>query len=302
MSPGFYRGRFSHESGNAYNDRAMAMTRISRWRQSPILIPLAILMTAGTNPPDQNSAAASLPGQDSIQEQQSAKPGESGQVPAPDRQADARLLARHKMVDDQMVARDIVNPRVLDVMRKVPRHEFVPPPMRPFAYEDSPLGIGHSQTISQPYIVALMTQLADPRPGDKALDIGTGSGYQAAVLAELVQQVYSIEIVEPLAHQAAERLQQLGYTNIEVRHGDGYRGWPEQAPFDLIMVAAAPDHIPPALVEQLAAGGKLVIPVGDHWQRLMLVEKAEDGTVTQRKIAPVAFVPMTGEADKQENR
>ena len=143
-----------------------------------------------------------------------------------------------------------------------------------------------------------MTQLVRPSPKAKALDIGTGSGYQAAVLAELVGEVYSIEIVEPLASSAKGRLEKLGYKNIQVRHGDGYRGWPEQAPFDIIIVAAAPDHVPKALVEQLTPGGRLVIPVGKFYQNLLLLEKADDGTVSQRKVAPVAFVPMTGEAQK----
>jgi protein-L-isoaspartate(D-aspartate) O-methyltransferase len=143
-----------------------------------------------------------------------------------------------------------------------------------------------------------MTQLADPKPTDKALDVGTGSGYQAAVLAETVNSVYSIEIVEPLAVEAKARLQSLGYKNVHTRHGDGYRGWPEQAPFDIIIVAAAPDHIPQPLIDQLAPGGTLVIPVGDAWQFLMRIEKDENGVVTRSRVAPVAFVPMTGEAQQ----
>ena len=144
-----------------------------------------------------------------------------------------------------------------------------------------------------------MTQLAEPKPDAKALDIGTGSGYQAAVLAELVKNVYSIEIIEPLAIEARKRLDALGYKNIVVRHGNGYRGWPEEAPFDVIIVAAAPDHVPPALIEQLARGGKLVIPVGEDSQELLVVEKSEDGAVRERNVAPVAFVPMTGESPTQ---
>ncbi len=215
--------------------------------------------------------------------------------PAP---ADDCFEARRQMVAQQLVKRDIVNQRVLDAMQRVPRHQFVPEKMRPRAYEDSPLPIGEGQTISQPYIVALMTQLVDPRPDQKALDIGTGSGYQAAILAELTKEVYSIEIVESLATEARDRLQKLGYKNIKVRHGDGYRGWESEAPFDLIIVAAAPDHIPPALVQQLAPGGKMVIPVGDNHQTLVVVEKKKDGTVEKRDVAPVMFVPMTGEARK----
>ena len=211
---------------------------------------------------------------------------------------DKYLAARHRMVSTQFADRDIVDRRVLEAMKKVPRHEFVPAGMRRRAYDDSPLPIGHGQTISQPYIVALMTQLVQTRPDHKALDIGTGSGYQAAVLAELVKHVYSIEIVEPLATEARERLKRLGYQNITVRHGDGYRGWESEAPFNVIIVAAAPDHVPKPLVDQLAPGGKMVIPVGDRYQKLIVIERSEDGTLTQNEVAPVAFVPMTGEADR----
>jgi protein-L-isoaspartate(D-aspartate) O-methyltransferase len=203
------------------------------------------------------------------------------------------------MVVQQLASRDITDERVLDVMGRVPRHQFVPPPWQEQAYDDRPLPIGEGQTISQPYIVALMTQLADPKRDSKALDVGTGSGYQAAVLAELAKEVYSIEIVESLADAARRRLQSLGYKNVTVRHGDGYRGWPEKAPFDVIIVAAAPDHIPQPLIEQLALGGKLVIPVGKWLQELLVVEKAEDGGLVRRSVAPVAFVPMTGEAETQ---
>lgn len=205
---------------------------------------------------------------------------------------------RDLMVSGHMASRDIVNQRVLDTIGHVPRHEFVPANLQSRAYEDSPLPIGQGQTISQPYIVALMTQLVDPQPHHKALDVGTGSGYQAAVLAELVKEVFSIEIVESLANSARTRLQKLGYENIQVRHGDGYAGWKEEAPFDVIVVAAAPDHIPPALIDQLAPGGKLVIPVGDFWQTLVVVEKNQDGTIDRRNIAPVRFVPMTGDAER----
>jgi protein-L-isoaspartate(D-aspartate) O-methyltransferase len=213
-------------------------------------------------------------------------------------ESQATLRARVDMVQSQFAARDIVNQRVLDVMRRVPRHEFVPERIRDRAYEDHPLPIGQGQTISQPYIVALMTQLVDPQPEDKALDVGTGSGYQAAVLAELVDHVYSIEIVESLADRADETLQRLGYRNVTVRHGDGYHGWPSEAPFDLIIVAAAPDHIPEKLVDQLAPEGRMVIPVGSGWQNLILVEKRRDGTTRQQSVAPVAFVPMTGDAER----
>lgn len=207
---------------------------------------------------------------------------------------------REQMVARQMIGRDIVDQRVLETMKRVPRHRFVPTAIVDRAYDDSPLPIGHRQTISQPYIVALMTQLVKPQPDHKALDIGTGSGYQAAVLAELVKSVHSIEIVEPLANEARDRLQKLGYENITVKHGDGYQGWKSEAPFDIIIVAAAPDHVPQPLVDQLAPHGKLVIPVGKYYQELLVIEKRGDGTVVKNNVLPVTFVPMTGEA--QENQ
>jgi protein-L-isoaspartate(D-aspartate) O-methyltransferase len=177
-------------------------------------------------------------------------------------------------------------------MRDVPRHEFVPPDLWREAYADSPLPIGHGQTISQPYIVALMTALARPSPTDRALEVGTGSGYQAAVLSRLLDRVYTIELLEPLAREAATRLAR--YSNVTTRVGDGYAGWPEQAPFDIIVVTAAPDEVPPRLVEQLKPGGRLVIPVGRtaDVQELRLIEKRADGTISNRSIAPVRFVPL----------
>ncbi len=204
---------------------------------------------------------------------------------------------RKKMVERQLKLRDISDQRVLKAVMDVARHEFVPEAYRDIAYADQPLPIGHEQTISQPYIVALMTQIAQVKPDANVLDVGTGSGYQAAILGELAEKVWSIEILEPLADEARDRLKRLGYDNITVRHGDGYAGWPEHAPFDVIIVAAAPDHVPPKLVEQLAVGGRLVIPVGDRGrQDLLLVEKKQDGTISRRTVVPVAFVPMTGEA------
>ncbi len=199
------------------------------------------------------------------------------------------------MVTQQLAARDITDRRVLAAMLRVPRHLFVPADVRARAHVDGPLSIGHNQTISQPYIVALMTQLAQPRKSAIALDVGTGSGYQAAVLSLLCNTVYSIEIVEPLAQSARQRLKDLGYKNITVRQGDGYRGWPDKGPFDLIIVAAAPEHVPPPLIDQLKPGGRLVMPVGKRVQYLVLIEKKLDGSVSQRRVAPVAFVPMTGE-------
>jgi protein-L-isoaspartate(D-aspartate) O-methyltransferase len=185
-------------------------------------------------------------------------------------------------------------------MGKIPRHEFVPGDLRGSAYADHPLPIGHDQTISQPYIVALMTQLAGVKEGSRALDIGTGSGYQAAVLGEICKEVSSIEIVEPLAKESTKRLADLGYKNVTVRHGDGYQGWPEKGPFDAIIVAAAPDHVPQPLVDQLAPGGKLVIPVGKLYQELLLIERDKDGKVQQQGGIGVRFVPMTGEAQKRK--
>jgi protein-L-isoaspartate(D-aspartate) O-methyltransferase len=201
--------------------------------------------------------------------------------------------ARERMVARQIAARDVTDARVLAAMRRVPRHEFVPESVRAHAYEDDPLPIGHGQTISQPYIVALMTQLAEVGPDARVLEVGTGSGYQAAVLAELAGEVYTIEIVEPLARQAERTLARLGYGRVHVRHGDGWRGWPEAAPFDAIVVTAAPRTVPPALLDQLAPGGRLVIPVGGADQQLRVYHRTKTGLET-RDVAPVRFVPMTG--------
>jgi protein-L-isoaspartate(D-aspartate) O-methyltransferase len=185
-----------------------------------------------------------------------------------------------------------VDAPVLEAMRAVPRHEFVPAEVSGQAYADRPLPIGLGQTVSQPYVVALMTHLLQVKPGDRVLEIGTGSGYQAAVLARLAGEVYSVEIVEELARRAAQTLERLGYTNITARIGDGYQGWAEHAPYDGIVVTAAPDHVPPALVAQLKPGGRLVIPVGGLFQDLMVIAKAADGTTTSTTIVPVRFVPL----------
>ena len=197
------------------------------------------------------------------------------------------------MVDDQLRARDISDPRVLDAMRKVPRHLFVPEPQRAQAYGDHPLPIGHDQTISQPYIVAFMTQGLKVEPHHRVLEIGTGSGYQAAVLGLLAKDVYTIEIVEPLATRATATLASQGHTNVHVRHGNGYLGWPEYAPYDRIMVTAAPDEVPPALVEQLRVGGLMAIPVGTFNQELRIMRRTATGLETLETL-PVRFVPMTG--------
>jgi protein-L-isoaspartate(D-aspartate) O-methyltransferase len=207
-----------------------------------------------------------------------------------------RAAARRGMVEDQLRARDIVDGDVLAVMGRIARERFVPEESRDEAYEDYPLPIGLGQTISQPYIVALMTQLARPTPECRALEIGVGSGYQTAVLAELCRQVYGVEILPSLSESAGRRLAELGYKNVALRNGDGYEGWPEHAPFDVILVAAAPEHVPRPLVEQLAVGGRLVIPVGDCFQELLLIEKRSDGELHRMKGIPVRFVRMTGKA------
>ncbi len=207
---------------------------------------------------------------------------------------------RTRMVEEQLAARDIIDPVVLRVMRRVPRHLFVSERERKYAYEDHPLPIGEEQTISQPYIVAFMTQALLLQQTDKVLEIGTGSGYQAAVLAEIAKEVYTIEIIPALAQRAAALLAELHYDNVTVRTGDGYLGWPEQAPFDAIVVTAAPDHIPPALVEQLKEGGRLVLPVGDHYdyQELTRVVRRGRERVVETLLPMVRFVPMTGKAQE----
>jgi len=218
----------------------------------------------------------------------------SGGNPA---QADHLAEARREMVEQQIRARGIENPRVLAAMARVPRHELVPSILRSLAYADRPLPIGHGQTISQPFIVAFMTEALNPAPADRVLEIGTGSGYQAAVLAELVAKVYTIEIVSPLGERARADLARLGYGNVFVRVGDGYEGWPEHAPFDAIIVTCSPEHVPQPLVDQLRDGGRMIIPVGDPQggQELYLLEKR--GTkVVKRAVLPVRFVPMTGKA------
>jgi len=203
------------------------------------------------------------------------------------------------MVQQQLMARGINDARVLAAMAKVPREEFVPLESRAPSYEDGPMPIGHGQTISQPYIVAFMTERLRPKPSDRVLEIGTGSGYQAAILAGLVAEIYTIEIIEPLAKNADATLQRLGYQNVHVKVGDGYRGWPEQAPFDAITVTCAPDHVPQPLIEQLKEGGRMIIPVGGFGnQELYLLEKQND-QLQRRAVLPVRFVPMAGEAQKK---
>jgi len=219
--------------------------------------------------------------------------------PVPTAGSDPYVLARQRMVADQLAGpgRGITNARVLAVMGRVPRHEFVPERLRADAYRDGPLPIGHGQTISQPYIVAFMTEQLEPKPTDRVLEVGTGSGYQAAVLAELVAKVYTIEIVEDLAQRAAADLKRLSYTNVEVRAGDGYQGWLEAAPFDAIIVTCAPEKVPQPLADQLRDGGRMIIPVGRPWNQELVLLRKRGGKLEQEAVLPVSFVPMTGEAE-----
>lgn len=259
------------------------------------LVPItASLILAGCDRPP---ASASSPPTSTA----SAPATASASSPAPPRTDELREQ-RHRMVAQQIAARGVRDSRVLRAMRDVPRHWFVPRGLRSRAYDDGPLPIGHDQTISQPYVVALMTELLAVKPGDKVLEIGTGSGYQAAVLSELTAHVFTIEIVEPLAKQTIDLLREKGYAMIQARIGDGFRGWPEEAPFDAIIVTCAAPRPPPALVEQLRVGGRMVIPVDtDLWgQDLLVMTKKADGTLDRRNVAPVAFVPMTGEAQGDE--
>jgi protein-L-isoaspartate(D-aspartate) O-methyltransferase len=200
----------------------------------------------------------------------------------------------------RLLRREIRDPRVLDAMEAVPREAFVPPQLAQRAYDDGALPIGEGQTISQPYVVALMTEAVGVKPGDRVLEIGTGSGYQAAVLSGLAREVYSIEIRKGLADRAAARLKGLGYGNVRVRYADGYFGWAEHAPFDVIVITAAPNHIPPPLIRQLKEGGRLILPLGStvFFQNLTLVTKKKGGELAVEQLGAVAFVPMTGEAQK----
>jgi len=226
-------------------------------------------------------------------------------LPAPLSAADEYLTERLHLI--QLIEQDVkatsaylkkeaLDPRVLEVMATVPRHEFVPDELKSYAYRNTPLPIGHGQTISQPYIVAIMTDLLAAKPDSKVLEIGTGSGYQAAIMAELVSQVFSIEIIKPLGELATDRLKRLGYDKIKTKIGDGYYGWEEHAPFDAIIVTAAASHVPPPLIKQLKIGGRMIIPVGSQFmaQELLLIYKEEGGKIITRQILPVRFVPLTG--------
>ena len=223
-----------------------------------------------------------------------AESNESGNIT--NQQTDSFTRAREQMVEEQIIRNGVKDEKVLAAMRKVPRHQFVPRREIPYAYEDRPLDIGHGQTISQPYMVAVMTELLQPNEKMKALEVGTGSGYQAAILAEIIKEVKTIEIIKELGDSAKERLKKMKYENIEVKVADGYYGWEEHAPFDIIIVTAAVDHIPPPLIEQLGPGGRLVIPVGNPFtvQDLVLAKKDEEGRVSTQHLFPVRFVPLTG--------
>ncbi len=223
----------------------------------------------------------------------------AGLAAVPRQDAFAVARQRQQMVD-QIRAHGLTDPTVLAAMEAVPRHLFVPEGERFRAYEDQPLPIGNGQTISQPYIVALMTSLLEVEPGDRVLEVGTGSGYQAAVLSKLVREVYSIEIIKPLGDRARRTLAELGYRNVHLRIGDGYEGWRSASPFEGIIVTAAPPRIPEPLLQQLKTGGKLVIPVGNAYQDLLVLTKRRDGGFDRRNVLPVLFVPMTGEAQRRD--
>lgn len=269
---------FQHHSPETYLRRARAVGRLRGHRHLISGLLLAVLLLACSPPPAPAPTPMSLQDSRDLTEQ--------------------RLeMVRTTIAEPNDGRPPITDARVLEAMRSVPRHLFVPRELRSHAYEDRPLAIGHGQTISQPYIVALMTELLDPSAEDTVLEVGTGSGYQAAILAVLVDAVYSIEIVEPLGVRARGAIAEAGADNVHLRVGDGYAGWPEAAPFDAIIVTAAPDHVPQPLVDQLAVGGRMVIPVGDAWatQELMLLEKTAEGELRRKRVMPVRFVPLTGD-------
>ena len=259
----------------------------------------SLLLLACSPTTDQSGEApepSEVPSRTIVEDESSPPAGKAGSSATDLKGLDPELEARMKMVETQIRRRGVTDKDVLLAMETVPRHEFVPDQYEAQAYADHPLPIGYGQTISQPYIVALMTELLNLSTTDRVLEIGTGSGYQAAILAQIVSAVYSVEIVEPLAIEARERLERLGYDNIHTLHADGYYGWEEHAPFDAIIVTAAPDHIPQPLVQQLKDGGKLVIPVGPPGGYQTLWEITKQGeTVKKRNVTGVLFVPLTGE-------
>ena len=307
-----------HQTNRSFGDTMVSVCDPRQERRQPrralcqtfcALVWLVVMCSVTRSNADEISgeAGSRTAGEEVSQDGEDADPRpavdvDQGAASRPAARDDAELRfaeSRERMVKEQLAGRDITDRRVRDAMRRVPRHRFVPAEHRDLSYADTPLPIGEGQTISQPYIVALMTQLAKPSVKSRALEVGTGSGYQAAILGELCEKVYGIEIVESLAQRSKQQLKELGYQNIEVRHGDGYRGWKEHAPFDLIIVAAAPDHVPEPLTQQLAVGGRLVIPVGDFFQSLEIIEKKRDGSLRRETITFVRFVPMTGEAEKE---
>ncbi len=278
------RRHFEMGSSNTTRERDQLLICVRTWRRIARTIGCCcfILLSAGfVQANESNTLETTIPQTDKRYQQQ-----------------------RAAMVQDQIVQPSdgrtaVTNKNVLAAMREVPRHWFVPKEYARTAYHDGPLPIGHGQTISQPYIVAIMTELLKPQSDHIVLEVGTGSGYQAAILSQLVQQVYTIEIVEPLGEEATQTLSERGYDNVEVRVGDGYQGWPEQAPFDGIIVTAAPDHVPQPLIDQLRTGGRMVIPVGPSGgiQELLVLTKQEDGSISETEMMSVRFVPLTRDND-----
>ena len=267
------------------------------------LLFLTIIFASQSKGADANQAPADA----NAESERKQKSSEEKKVPRPEHTHPAftqRVKEREEMVATQIQARDINDPNVLKAMRIVPRHAFVGDREQGLAYADHPLPIGFDQTISQPYIVAFMTQALELKPDSKVLEIGTGSGYQAAVCAEIAAEVYTIEIVEGLAKSAGEKLKELGYPNVFVRAGDGYFGWPEKAPFDAIIGTAAAERIPPPLIEQLKPGGRMILPyeTAFGFQHLVLITKDDRGNISKRNVMPVMFVPMTGEVTKPEGK
>jgi protein-L-isoaspartate(D-aspartate) O-methyltransferase len=280
-------------------------TRDSKLTLALLLLILLICTAGGCGPPENESqpSGANPTAREQAGESVKAKnpPGEKAK---PSTAAAAvvpktfgRAEERKAMVERQLIRRDIRDGQVLAAIRRVPRHLFIPENQRPFAYQDHPVPIGLGQTISQPYIVAYMTEMLQLKKSDRVLEIGTGSGYQAAILAELVREVYSIEIVPQLGERSKKLLAKLGYRNIHVRVGDGYKGWPDKAPFDAIIVTAAPPKIPQPLLDQLAIAGRMIVPVGNLRQELVLIHHTENG-YQHKNVLPVRFVPMTGEAQQ----
>jgi protein-L-isoaspartate(D-aspartate) O-methyltransferase len=255
-------------------------------RFKPIVLCALFLLLISSKDSEKKSAPAS------------PRPESAGGGQSKNKSSEAWQKQRENMVNEQIKARGVSDPLVLGAMRKVPRHLFVPASEQRLAYGDHPLPIGKGQTISQPYIVAFMTEQLALKGGEKVLEVGTGSGYQAAVLSLIAGRVFSIEIICPLAESAAERLKKLEYKNVSVRCGDGYQGWPEEKPFDAIIVTAAPGKIPEPLIDQLKPGGRMIIPVGNLSQELILLTKSADGKVEKKSVLPVRFVPMTGESKK----